>query len=270
MIHRSEGFCALALIGGGFEGAAEHIRLFVGEDGYWYLSAQSRQRAMYAEAIAVRVVKTSAADGTSVSLQTPVASPWPLPLPSGEIDADEWVDLMKWIDVARDRTRGEWTRQGDELIAAQQVQAGTELVLPVTLGRGYDLEVEFALQEGTTLVVVLPADEHTFNVNIGTERHGIEKVAGQVVGHPRLLTAGQPYKAGYSVRTEGDETQVVVTLDGEPLLSWSGPEDSLSGWPLHAPRRPKVGFWTGTGTISGIRVRDPAGETTWIERSPID
>ncbi len=41
MIHRSEGFCFLSSIGGGFNGGGEEVRVHIGEDGYWYLSGRS-------------------------------------------------------------------------------------------------------------------------------------------------------------------------------------------------------------------------------------
>ncbi len=273
MIHRSEGFCGLALIGGGFEGPAEHVRLFVGEDGYWYLSARSRQKAMYADAIAVRVSKTGEADRTDAS---PPASaprvPPPLP-PGGGIAADQWVDLLKWIDIDRDRVRGGWTRQRDELLA-NGAKGCAEIMPPVSFGHNYDLEIDFTLTAGEGIVVVLPAKEKTLNVFVSPTGKGIQWVAGQY-WHPAAansgnLIPGQRQTLLYSVRLQEDQAQVDVTLDDEPLLSWSGSASSLSGWPLTVPPRPQIGVWKGAATFHGMRVRDPAGETTWIERSPID
>jgi hypothetical protein len=54
LIRKEEGFCALTLVTGHFEGAGEMVRVYVADDGYWYLGGDSQQEGVAAECIVVR------------------------------------------------------------------------------------------------------------------------------------------------------------------------------------------------------------------------
>jgi hypothetical protein len=54
LIRKEEGFCALTLVTGSFQGAGEMVRVYVGDDGYWYLGGESHQEGVAAECIVVR------------------------------------------------------------------------------------------------------------------------------------------------------------------------------------------------------------------------
>jgi hypothetical protein len=56
MISKDEGFCFISGVGGKYEGVSEIARVYVGEDGFWYLDAQSRQSSMSVRAISVRIL----------------------------------------------------------------------------------------------------------------------------------------------------------------------------------------------------------------------
>lgn len=55
MIHQRHGFCYLADIGGAFDGGGEVAKVYVGEDGYWYLHGSSGHGFMVIRAIAVKI-----------------------------------------------------------------------------------------------------------------------------------------------------------------------------------------------------------------------
>lgn len=57
MIHQDEGFCYLADIGGAFNGGAEVARVYVGDDGFWYLHGSTGQGFMVVRAIAVKMTR---------------------------------------------------------------------------------------------------------------------------------------------------------------------------------------------------------------------
>jgi len=54
LIRKEEGFCALTMVTGSFQGAGEMARVYVGDDGYWYLGGDSQQEGVAAECIVVR------------------------------------------------------------------------------------------------------------------------------------------------------------------------------------------------------------------------
>jgi hypothetical protein len=53
MIRSDQGFCMLSRVQGHFEGDQEWVRVYVGDDGYWYLQGNSRQEGVRAEAYCV-------------------------------------------------------------------------------------------------------------------------------------------------------------------------------------------------------------------------
>ena len=57
MIHKDEGFCYLADIGGAFNGGAEVARVYVGDDGFWYLHGSTGQGFMVIRAITVKMTR---------------------------------------------------------------------------------------------------------------------------------------------------------------------------------------------------------------------
>ncbi len=54
LIRKTEGFCALTGLSGHFQGGGEEVRLYIGDDGYWYLGGKSMQDGVEAECVVVR------------------------------------------------------------------------------------------------------------------------------------------------------------------------------------------------------------------------
>ncbi len=54
MIAKSEGFCYLSMVGGGFRGFGEEAKVYVGPDDYWYLDGKTGGTPLRARAISVR------------------------------------------------------------------------------------------------------------------------------------------------------------------------------------------------------------------------
>ena len=57
MIHKDEGFCYLADVGGAFHGGAEVARVYIGDDGYWYLHGSTGHGFLVVGAMAVKIVR---------------------------------------------------------------------------------------------------------------------------------------------------------------------------------------------------------------------
>jgi hypothetical protein len=55
MIHKDTGFCYLSGVKGGLNGGGEAARVYIGDDGYWYLKGQTRAGTMELWAIAVEL-----------------------------------------------------------------------------------------------------------------------------------------------------------------------------------------------------------------------
>jgi hypothetical protein len=58
MCHKNEGFCFLSAVTGGFRSTAEDVRVYVGKDGYWYLTGRSGQSTLAARAMSMVPLRT--------------------------------------------------------------------------------------------------------------------------------------------------------------------------------------------------------------------
>ncbi len=107
LIRQEEGFCALTAVSGRFEGAGEQARVYIGDDGYWYLGGQSNQEGVSADCMVVRL-------STAGSVLAPVR---PTPDPDGgvEILAASYSYGSEYADVTA-RVR-ELVRAGEEFAA---------------------------------------------------------------------------------------------------------------------------------------------------------
>jgi len=54
LIRKEEGFCALTMVTGSFQGGGEMVKVYVADDGFWYLGGESQQEGVAAECIVVR------------------------------------------------------------------------------------------------------------------------------------------------------------------------------------------------------------------------
>ena len=57
MIHKDEGFCYVADVGGAFNGGGEVARVYIGDDGYWYLHGSTGHGFLVVGAVAVKVAR---------------------------------------------------------------------------------------------------------------------------------------------------------------------------------------------------------------------
>ncbi len=57
MIHKEEGFCYVADVGGAFNGGAEVARVYIGDDGFWYLHGSTGHGFLVVGAIAVTLTR---------------------------------------------------------------------------------------------------------------------------------------------------------------------------------------------------------------------
>ena len=181
------------------------------------------------------------------------------PKPQTEAGKEQWVDLLKGIDISRDTIKGTWRlRNGrlERLGTAYHVDGETpRVVLPVTALESYELEVKFVRISGANkLGVVLAVGQSAVALRLsqwykggGTKRafHGLDRLNSrpaydnETTFHPGSLSNDKGYTLRVSVLVGGEEAQIKATLNGRKIVSWTGPESSLS-LPL-SDVLPKVG-----------------------------
>jgi hypothetical protein len=90
IIHKDEGFCVLASVGGRFEGVGESVHVYLADDGFWYLGGESNQTDVKATAFSVRFKKKQA---VKISTYTWNRGGDPVPL----IKSDEGICFLSGV-----------------------------------------------------------------------------------------------------------------------------------------------------------------------------
>ncbi len=202
----------------------------------------------------------------------------PAPPPIGDLPPGQWVDALKYVDPKRDRVWGDWTRDGDAITVAPRLAA--RLMLPFDVGENYDLEVEFTRNSGeNSVVVVLPLGTRQSSLQLSSWK---ERVCGLSKGSwsryppsgtPFPLTNGRRYTVLTSVRARGNDASIQVSIDGNPLIAWSGETASLgiwSGWKMPEPGRAGLGAYDTSVTFHRVRIRLPSDTSLPVEPSPVE
>jgi hypothetical protein len=183
--------------------------------------------------------------------------------PGQELPKGKWVDVMATVDPDWDAVSGAWRRGAWDGLSGTWRPQGSDLratgrgferiMLPVEIEGGYELKVEFSRLAGMSSVeIAFPIGKRNCMMSLAAlqqSAHGLSRVNGRDVGdrdnpaiwRPGTLINNRRYSALISVRLEGDKAKVDVTLDGHPIISWKGRQESLDVlpiWSLPKPYRP--------------------------------
>lgn len=190
----------------------------------------------------------------------------------------EWVDVLRVVDPSWDAVSGRWYYRGTDLTAGPE--PFSRLMLPVELQGSYDLEFEFTrlTEHDWPTGLIFPVGSRACLLYLDAwQVHGLERINGRMVEdrlnpavrRPSILLSGQRYAVTVAVRLEGDRAKIDVTLDGEPLVSWSGRQESLdvaSWWRLPNPLRPALLAHGAAATYHVALVRVVSGESRMTTR----
>jgi hypothetical protein len=187
----------------------------------------------------------------------------------------QWVDLLHFVDLTRDRVDGEWQRDGGALTVTPSRHG--RILLPVEVHGSYELAVEFTRHQGDDKMIVgLPVGANQCAVSLSGwqgQARGIELIDGQGAENnvstkrPGALENGHRYNLTIRVQAQGDDADIEVTLDDEPYLKWIGPRASLSFpplWKLPRSDRPGLGASQIELTFHAARFRLLEGEAAII------
>ncbi len=190
-----------------------------------------------------------------------------------------WVNLLASVDVEEDRVRGDWRREDDRLLSGGQQYS--RIMLPATVSGSYDLTAEFTrLSGGDTVCFMLPVGERACRLCLSGWQgaiHGLEDIDGRRINDASNPTArplgslvsGRRYHLSVGVRLQGDDARIRASLDGEPLLDFSGKQASLEippGWGLPGPMRPALGTSRSPTRFHSVLMRSVAGGASIVKR----
>jgi hypothetical protein len=186
--------------------------------------------------------------------------------------ANQWHDLMKYIDTNKDPVFGNmpigWRReQGAIACSNSGYSSESKISVPVMPQGSYDLQVKFAISGSTYghVGIFLPAGAGATVLRLDCSgQSGLNYVNGRNAsyngtGTPTMLTVRRVYTVEVRVTLTGDQASIVATLDGKPLVQWSGSQTALS--PAESMDMRCMGLHTyyTSSTFGSLRMR-PAQE----------
>ena len=190
-----------------------------------------------------------------------------------ELTPGDPIELLPYVDVARDTGRGAWTLTDGVLRSSG---SGLEkLSVPITVNGSYELRVAFTRNDGDDAVVIqFPAGigSATFSLDSwkGVEGTlegigGISDVDGWQSYHlsnptarPGELENGRRYSVVLNVELNEGRVRATVSLDGQPYTAFEGSQTSLtptSGWEATNDRSIGVGSFASPVTFDSAELR---------------
>jgi len=270
--------------------AADQIKL---ADAWWDLaqSAKGEQK----DAILLRAgfwYEQAQPDVTSTLLQTKVRkrleeiaklgrpipeAPTDQPEPGASLARGRWVELLRSVDVGRDRVEGQWKR--DDKILAVAPGQWSRLMLPVNLKGSYDLQVDLVRHSGeNTLKIFLPVGSTACSLTLSGwqgSASGLGMIDDRFADNnpttvrPGKLINGRTYRVLAKVRLADENVSISVAVNGTPYIKWTGKQSSLSlpgAWALPQPDRPGLGATDCAVAFHSVRLRLVSGEARLVGR----
>ncbi|GAG25813.1 unnamed protein product, partial [marine sediment metagenome] len=151
------------------------------------------------------------------------------------------------------------------------------VMLPLEIDGSYDLGAEFTRTKAdSTIIVVFPVGDRSCQLALSAFSqtvHGLGLIDGKNPddrSNPATYRQGKlvndrRYHVLLSVRTKKDEATIDVSLDGKPIITWSGKQSSLAvapGQQLPYPKRASLGAHRSQVTFHSASLRSTSGKTT--------
>lgn len=199
--------------------------------------------------------------------------------PGDALPRNRWVDALAYVDPDWDVVSGDWRREEDGLTTEPSKMS--RVMLPFEIHGDYDLEAEFTRTTGEGSVsIVIPVGERACQLTLAgwwQMMHALWRIDGRdprdhdnpAKFRPGKLVNERAYRAFISVRTEGDDATIGVSLDGKPIIAWKGRQSSLSVVPymdLPYPMRAGIGAYDATVTYHSVKLRSVSGKTELAPR----
>ena len=180
------------------------------------------------------------------------------------------------MDLARDTVHGKWIEHAEGL-TIDQPERFQRVVLPVKVQGDYDLEVEYTrLNSYDITALTFPVGDTSCALLLGCvsgAASGLELIDGKdamnnaTTRRPSGLRIHKETKALVTVRCEGDDVRIEVSLDGQPYLEWSGKRASLAisdDWKTSDPLHPGLGMLLSGTIFHSARLRVVSGEASLV------
>ena len=172
-------------------------------------------------------------------------SPQPLPA-TNNIETGNWIDLLALVDPSKHGIVGHWERRGDSLVGLTYTDR--RFMVPYAVDGSYKISMEFTRPTGKHAVTLkLPVGDTAVELVTsfwGGQYNGLFLIDETKIYRRSDISSGlkknvsiingKRYRLDVDVKVAGANASIVSTLDGDPLVSWSGDYSRLSSSALFA------------------------------------
>jgi serine/threonine protein kinase/formylglycine-generating enzyme required for sulfatase activity len=190
---------------------------------------------------------------------------------------DGWVNVRSLIDPTADSTTENGF--GNPAVIDQGVLVlghRTRLPLPLTVHGSYQLRAEFTVFNGpkylalelplaTSLPTLFLAQSDNQDGYVGAGLATIDGRSAADTNNPthtknRLLVSNQKQALELTVSSVGEQVTINVSMDGKPIMDWTGAVSQLPGLPENARRQIAVSIYKGMLRLHSVELKMLDGE----------
>lgn len=166
----------------------------------------------------------------------PAAKPGQAPHKTLDEAEGKYADVLKEIDLKKNRIAGDWQFKAGKLLGAPGAGAAAAgVAVPVAPNGAYDLKIEFTRTAGDGMIgVILPVGGRRCLAGLDCRPgiHGIDTIEGQRADNNSstargALNTNRQYALEINVAVDDGEASVTVNLDDRPLFFYRGPAKDL-------------------------------------------
>jgi len=149
-----------------------------------------------------------------------------------------WIDLLQTVGLNQHVIAGTWSRNGT--ILETQPSRGSRIMLPYRPIGSYELQTSFMRHDGVDAVILmLPVKNRRVALILGGWANTLSLLyLGRGHAGPnnstkteRGLIDGKRHQVTAEVREGVDQVRIVVTLDGDQIIDWSGNSSEFASIP---------------------------------------
>jgi hypothetical protein len=181
--------------------------------------------------------------------------------------AKQWHDVLKYVDTNKDAVFGTmpigWRRdQGTIVCTNSGYDSESKITVPVMPQGNYDLQVRLAMGHAHgNAGIYLPVGAGSVMLRLnGSGASGLDYVSGRSAysngtGSSTTFAINRVYTVDVRVTLTGDQAAIVATIDGKPLVNWSGAQNVLSPYDSMDIRCLGLHAYYTTVTYGSLRMR---------------